>query len=58
LLLLDEPTANLDGATEHEVLAALQRLMRGRSVVLVAHRPALVELADRVVEFDRSPVTA
>jgi thiol reductant ABC exporter CydD subunit len=58
LLLLDEPTANLDGATEHEVLAALQRLMRGRSVVLVAHRPALVELADRVVEFDRPPVTA
>jgi ATP-binding cassette, subfamily C, bacterial CydCD len=58
LLLLDEPTANLDGATEHEVLTALRRLMRGRSVVLVAHRPALVELADRVIELDRSRVTA
>jgi thiol reductant ABC exporter CydD subunit len=58
LLLLDEPTANLDGATEHEVLVALRRLMQGRSVVLVAHRPALVELADRVIELDRSPVTA
>ena len=58
LLLLDEPTANLDGATEDEVLAALRRLMRGRSVVLVAHRPALVELADRVIELDRSPVAA
>jgi thiol reductant ABC exporter CydD subunit len=56
LLLLDEPTANLDGATEHDVLVALQRLMRGRSVILVAHRPALVELADRVVELDRSAV--
>jgi ABC-type multidrug transport system fused ATPase/permease subunit len=58
LLLLDEPTANLDGATEHEVLAALRRLMHGRSVILVAHRPALVELADRVIELDRSRVAA
>jgi thiol reductant ABC exporter CydD subunit len=58
LLLLDEPTANLDGATEHEVLAALRGLMRGRTVLIVAHRPALVELADRVVELGRSTVTA
>jgi thiol reductant ABC exporter CydD subunit len=58
LLLLDEPTANLDGATEDELLVALRRLMRGRSVVLVAHRPALVELADRVIELDSSPVAA
>jgi thiol reductant ABC exporter CydD subunit len=58
LLLLDEPTANLDGATEHEVLVALRRLMRSRSVILVAHRPALVELADRVIELDRSRVPA
>jgi thiol reductant ABC exporter CydD subunit len=54
LVLLDEPTANLDGATEEEVLMAIQRLMRGRTVILVAHRPALVALADRVV--DLSPV--
>ena len=51
VLLLDEPTANLDGVTEDEVLAALRTLMRGRTVLLVAHRPALVELADRVVEL-------
>ncbi len=56
LLLLDEPTANLDGATEEEVLAALQRLMRGRTVILVAHRPALVDMADRVLELGRLPV--
>ncbi len=56
LLLLDEPTANLDGATEDSVLEALRRLVPGRSVVLVAHRPALVALADRVLELDRLPV--
>ena len=58
LLLLDEPTANLDGATEDEVLAALGRLVRGRTVVLVAHRPALVTLADRVFELGRVAVAA
>ena len=53
LLLLDEPTANLDGATEDQVLEALATLMRGRTVLLVAHRPALVALADRVVELGK-----
>jgi thiol reductant ABC exporter CydD subunit len=56
LLLLDEPTANLDGATEDEVLATLKQLMRGRTVILVAHRPALVDLAHRVLELSHSPV--
>jgi thiol reductant ABC exporter CydD subunit len=58
LLLLDEPTANLDGQTEADVLAALKRLIRGRTVVLVAHRPALVALADRVLELGQLPVPA
>jgi ATP-binding cassette, subfamily C, bacterial CydCD len=49
LLLLDEPTANLDGPTEESVLRAVRRLVIGRTVLLVAHRPALVEMADRVV---------
>jgi thiol reductant ABC exporter CydD subunit len=57
LLLLDEPTANLDGMTEDATLEALERLVRGRTVVLVAHRPALVVLADRVIEIDRVAVT-
>lgn len=49
VVLLDEPTAGLDGATEQVVVDAVRRLARGRTVVLVAHRPALVELADDVV---------
>jgi thiol reductant ABC exporter CydD subunit len=51
LLLLDEPTANLDGRTEAEVLQAVGRLAGGRTVVMVAHRPALLALADRVVDL-------
>ena len=56
LLLLDEPTAGLDGATEAQVLDAVRRLARGRTVVLAVHRPALVALADRVVTVHRAGV--
>ncbi|MBT2526712.1 thiol reductant ABC exporter subunit CydD [Streptomyces sp. ISL-99] len=53
LLLLDEPTANLDGETEAGIVDAVRRLATGRSVVLVVHRPALLAVADRVVELGR-----
>ncbi|HWX45019.1 MAG TPA: thiol reductant ABC exporter subunit CydD [Solirubrobacteraceae bacterium] len=58
LLLLDEPTANLDGQTEREVLEAVRRLSRGRTVVLVAHRPALLAMADRVLSLGSVGVAA
>jgi len=51
LLLLDEPTAGLDGETEQEIVRSISRLSRGRTVVLVAHRPALKAMADRVLEL-------
>ncbi|MEV5397554.1 thiol reductant ABC exporter subunit CydD [Streptomyces cellulosae] len=51
VLLLDEPTAALDGATEAEVAAAVRRLAEGRTVLLVVHRPALLAVADRVVRL-------
>ncbi len=49
LLLLDEPTASLDGETEADVLSSVRRLVTGRTALIVAHRPALAALADRVV---------
>ena len=51
LLLLDEPTAGLDGQTEAGVLEAVRRLIAGRTVLIVAHRPSLLALADRVVDL-------
>ncbi len=58
LLLLDEPTANLDGQTERAVVEAVRRLSHGRTVVLVAHRPALIDLADRVLTLEPVGVAA
>lgn len=51
VLLLDEPTANLDGETEAAVVEAVRRLAEGRTVLLVVHRPALLSVADRVVRL-------
>jgi len=56
VLLLDEPTAALDGATEAEVVAAVRRLAVGRTVLLVVHRPALLGVADRVVRLEEPAV--
>ncbi|MFT2690730.1 ATP-binding cassette domain-containing protein [Clavibacter zhangzhiyongii] len=49
LVLLDEPTANLDGPLERRVLDAIDRHRGGRVVVVATHSPAAIERADRVV---------
>ncbi|REE97618.1 thiol reductant ABC exporter subunit CydD [Thermomonospora umbrina] len=50
-LLVDEPTARLDGRSEAAVVEAVDRLSRGCTTVIVAHRPAMLALADRVVRL-------
>ena len=56
LLLLDEPTAALDMATEADVLAAVREHAAGRTVVMVAHRESLVDNADRVIRLEPAMV--
>ncbi len=51
VLLLDEPTAHLDAPTEQRILAAIRQLSVGRFVLMVAHRPAAIDFADRIVEI-------
>jgi thiol reductant ABC exporter CydD subunit len=50
-VILDEPTANLDPASAAVVGDAVERLCAGRTVLLIAHRPELAALADRVVHL-------
>ncbi|MCI0384748.1 thiol reductant ABC exporter subunit CydD [Streptomyces sp. CNQ085] len=57
VVLLDEPTAALDGATEEAVVGAIARLARDRTVVLIVHRPALLPLADRVIRLTPAGAT-
>ena len=59
VLLLDEPTAALDTVTEQSILDGIRRYANRRAVLLVAHRPALLAVADRVVALpDHAPVLA
>ncbi|MFJ5675386.1 thiol reductant ABC exporter subunit CydD [Streptomyces sp. NPDC093097] len=51
IVLLDEPTANLDGETEQALVEAVGRLAAGRTVLMVVHRPALLAVADRTVRL-------
>ena len=56
VLVLDEATSNLDPGTEAVVEGALERLMRGRSVVVVAHRLSTVRRADRIAVVDHARI--
>jgi ATP-binding cassette subfamily C protein CydD/ATP-binding cassette subfamily C protein CydCD len=58
IVLLDEPTANLDADTAADIMAAVRRLARGRTVVIAAHRPELIGLADRVISLAPVAVAA
>lgn len=57
VLVLDEATSNLDPGTEAEVEAALERLMQGRTTIVVAHRLTTVQRADRIVVVNDANIT-
>ncbi|MFZ8967221.1 MAG: ABC transporter ATP-binding protein, partial [Ilumatobacteraceae bacterium] len=56
-LVLDEATSNLDPGTEAEVEVALERLMQGRTTIVVAHRLTTVQRADRIVVVNNAKIT-
>jgi ATP-binding cassette subfamily C protein LapB len=56
IALLDEPTSGLDQTTERTVLAALADWSRERTLVVATHRPAVLELVDRIVVLEQGQV--
>jgi len=56
LLLLDEATSSLDAESERLVQSSLERLMEGRTTMVIAHRLATVRAADRIVVLDHGKI--
>ena len=58
VLILDDATSAVDPTKEHEIREALGEVMSGRTTIVIAHRPATIALADRVVLLDGGRVVA
>jgi ATP-binding cassette subfamily B protein len=56
ILLLDDPAAAIDPQTEHEILAAMERAMQGRTTLVIAHRLSTLRQCDRVIVLDNGHI--
>src|SRR6266566_4557717 len=56
VLILDEPTSAVDAETEAKILGAMRHLMRGRTVVLISHRPSTLERCEGLLVLDHRRV--
>ncbi len=58
VLVLDDATSAVDPSKEHEIREAMAEVMRGRTTIVIAHRPGTIALADQVVLLEHGRVTA
>jgi ATP-binding cassette subfamily B protein len=58
VLILDDATSSVDPVKEHEIRSALSEVMKGRTTIIIAHRPATIALASRVVLLDGGRIMA
>ena len=56
ILLLDEATASLDSQSEHLVQQALDRMLAGRTALIIAHRLSTVQKADEIIVLDKGRI--
>ncbi len=56
ILVLDEATANIDTETESLITEALERLMEGRTTIMVAHRLSTIQHADKIIVMDKGEI--
>ena len=58
VLVMDEPTSHMDFATEAQFVQALIEYLKGRTLVLITHKPSLLALVERIIVLDGGRVVA
>ena len=58
IVLLDEPTSAMDAQTEGALIQRLQEELKGRTVILITHRPPLLALAQRIILLDQGKIVS
>ena len=58
MLILDEPTSAMDPTAERQLLTQLKFATQGKTLVLITHKPSMLELVDKVIVLDRGKIVA
>ncbi|MBC8318346.1 MAG: type I secretion system permease/ATPase [Desulfobulbaceae bacterium] len=58
LLVLDEPTSSMDNRTEQRIKDRLQKILEGKSLLLITHRASMLQLVDRIIVLDNGHIVA
>ncbi len=58
IILMDEPTSAMDNQTETQLIERLAEEVRGRTLIIITHRPSLLQLVDRIILMDKGRVVA
>ena len=58
VLVLDEPTSNMDSRTEVRIKESLSTIIAGKTLVLITHRASLLEMVDRIIVVDNGTIVA
>ena len=58
MLILDEPTSAMDPTSERQLLTQLKFATQGKTLVLITHKPSMLELVDKVIVLDRGKIVA
>ena len=58
IILIDEPTSAMDAQTEGALIQRLQEELKGRTVILITHRPPLLQLVQRIILLDAGKIVS